>query len=99
MTSPQKFKLLTPDGSTILSESPGQLGGNRKAKIYGLLTCTAANAALAKGYAQYLVFFADEETAIAAGYRPCGRCLRDGYMQWKSGHFVGSDQYPLRVLS
>jgi methylphosphotriester-DNA--protein-cysteine methyltransferase len=29
------------------------------------------------------VFFADEETAIAAGFRPCGACLRDRYREWK----------------
>ena len=44
------YKLMAADGSTITSTVPGTLGGNRKAKIYGLLTCTAANAALAKGY-------------------------------------------------
>jgi methylphosphotriester-DNA--protein-cysteine methyltransferase len=29
------------------------------------------------------VFFADERTAIAAGYRPCGACLRAEYREWK----------------
>jgi methylphosphotriester-DNA--protein-cysteine methyltransferase len=29
------------------------------------------------------VFFANEKDAIAAGYRPCGRCLRDKYNEWK----------------
>jgi methylphosphotriester-DNA--protein-cysteine methyltransferase len=29
------------------------------------------------------VFFADEATAIAAGYRPCGACLRERYAEWK----------------
>ena len=31
------------------------------------------------------VFFADAETAWAAGYRPCGACLRDEYKVWKAG--------------
>jgi methylphosphotriester-DNA--protein-cysteine methyltransferase len=30
------------------------------------------------------VFFADEATAIAAGYRPCGTCCPDRYREWKS---------------
>jgi methylphosphotriester-DNA--protein-cysteine methyltransferase len=30
------------------------------------------------------VFFADEETAIAAGYRPCGTCCEDRYREWKA---------------
>lgn len=29
------------------------------------------------------VFFADEQTAIAAGYRPCAVCLRERYREWK----------------
>lgn len=31
------------------------------------------------------VFFADEQTAIAAGYRPCAVCLPDRYRAWKAG--------------
>jgi methylphosphotriester-DNA--protein-cysteine methyltransferase len=30
------------------------------------------------------VFFADEATAVAAGYRPCAVCLRARYDEWKS---------------
>lgn len=78
------YKLLSAQGDIYLSEAPGTLGGNKKAKIYGKLDCSAANAALSKGYAQHRVFFATEEDAIAAGYRPCGRCLRDKYKAWKT---------------
>jgi len=28
------------------------------------------------------VFFADEATAVAAGYRPCARCLPGWYHAW-----------------
>jgi methylphosphotriester-DNA--protein-cysteine methyltransferase len=28
------------------------------------------------------VFFADEATALAAGYRPCGTCMREEYRAW-----------------
>jgi AraC family transcriptional regulator, regulatory protein of adaptative response / DNA-3-methyladenine glycosylase II len=34
---------------------------------------------------RHRVFFADEATALAAGYRPCGHCLRDRYAAWKAG--------------
>jgi hypothetical protein len=88
------YKLLSPDGSTYASPTPGTLGGNRKARIYGLLTCTAA---LGKGYAQHRVFFADEAAAIAAGYRPCGRCLRERYKLWDAGGVAGSSSYPWRL--
>jgi hypothetical protein len=40
--------------------------------------------ALARGqYAPHRVFFADEPTAVAAGYRPCAVCLPDRYARWK----------------
>jgi hypothetical protein len=36
-----------------------------------------------RGYVRHRVFFADEPTAVAAGYRPCARCLPDRYREWK----------------
>lgn len=79
------YKLLGPDGPYV-SETPGTFGGNRDAKIYGRLDCPSALAALRKGgYVRCRVFFADEPTAIACGYRPCGRCLREKYHAWKQG--------------
>jgi methylphosphotriester-DNA--protein-cysteine methyltransferase len=30
------------------------------------------------------VFFADEATARAAGYRPCFTCMREEYRAWKA---------------
>lgn len=78
------YKLLGADGQIYESNVPGALGGNRKAKIYGKLDCSAANAVLAKGYASHRVFFLNEQEAIAVGYRPCGRCMRDRYLDWKS---------------
>ena len=32
---------------------------------------------------RHRVFFKDEAVAIAAGYRPCGACLREKYAEWK----------------
>ncbi|BCR05321.1 metal-binding protein [Desulfuromonas versatilis] len=91
------YKLLAADGSTIISPAPGTLGGNSKAKIYGQLSCLAANRALAKGYARHRVFFADERAAIAAGYRPCGSCMRDQYKRWKAGGTPNTPNYPWLV--
>lgn len=66
------------------STAKGQWGGHRRARIYGRLDCPAALRAIARGrYARYRVFFADESTAIAAGYRPCGVCCADRYREWK----------------
>ena len=32
---------------------------------------------------EYRVFFKDEETAIAAGYRPYAVCMKEAYKKWK----------------
>ena len=78
------YRLLDANGDTIISETPGLFGGNRRLKIYGRLDCPSALRALPRGYARRRVFFADEATAIAAGYRPCGVCMRAEYRRWKS---------------
>ncbi len=79
------YKLLGPDGRTYESSVPGTLGGYRPRKIYGRLDCPSALRFLAKGtsYARSRVFFLDEASAIAAGYRPCGKCMKDQYRLWK----------------
>ena len=78
------FRLIGPDGQTYQSERPGTLGGHRRLKGYGRLDCPSANRWVAAGhYARHRVFFADEATAIAAGYRPCARCLPERYALWK----------------
>lgn len=55
-------------------------------KIYGRLDCESAKRAVAAGntYQKHRVFFADEATAIAAGYRPCGKCMREQYNAWRA---------------
>lgn len=81
------YKLLNKNGEVYLSAEKGTLGGNRKAKIYGRLDCPAALRALrqtgSEVYIENRVFFKDEETAVAAGYRPCGTCMRAKYNLWK----------------
>lgn len=81
----RRYRLVGPDGTSYLSTTPGTLGGNTKAKIYGRLDCTSALRAVARGtYLRNRVFFADEATAVAAGYRPCGNCMRAAYSAWKA---------------
>lgn len=82
----KEYKLLGADGKFYTSTTLGTYGGNSKAKIYGRLDCPAALATIKAhpgSYESGRVFFADEKTAIAAGYRPCGRCLRERYLEWK----------------
>ena len=78
------YRLLDAKGEPFTSATPGLLGGNRRLKIYGRLDCPSARRALLRGYVRRRVFFADESTAIAAGYRPCGVCMREAYRRWKS---------------
>ena len=81
MTAKQ-YRLIGPDGQEVLSDVPGTLGGNRRRRIYGRLDCRSAVGSLPTGYARVRVFFADEATALAAGYRPCGTCMREEYRAW-----------------
>jgi hypothetical protein len=82
------FDLLGPDRKLYSSAIPGSLGGNRRMKIYGRLDCASAKRAVAKGttYQKHRVFFADEATAIAAGYRPCAKCMSQQYKVWCAEH-------------
>jgi len=78
------YKLIGADGRPYESTAPGTLGGHRKGRIYGRLDCPSALRFIARGqYVKERVFFADEATAVAAGYRPCARCLPARYAAWK----------------
>ena len=79
------YTLLGADGKFYQSRTKGTLGGHRKDKIYGTLDCAGAAHWIVKGhYVKQRVFFADEQTAITAGYRPCFGCLREKYEKWKA---------------
>lgn len=83
--SNKKYKLLGADGEIYLSDTPGTFGGNGNLKIYGRLDCGTALNSIRKYpgvYEKNRVFFADEKTALAAGYRPCGNCLRKKYREY-----------------
>ncbi|HEY8384327.1 MAG TPA: Ada metal-binding domain-containing protein [Microvirga sp.] len=87
----QTYHLIGPNGRSYPSPVKGTLGGNTDG-IYGHLDCPVALAALRRNPARYAakrVFFADEATAIAAGYRPCGCCMREAYRAWRDGRGAG----------
>jgi len=78
------WRLIGADGRPFASARPGTLGGHRRTKVYGRLDCpTALRAIAAGGYVANRVFFADEAAAVAAGYRPCARCLPEEHRAWK----------------
>lgn len=56
-----------------------RLGGNKKLKIYGLLSCTSGK----RMKRENRIFFTDESEALHNGFRPCGHCMREEYQQWK----------------
>lgn len=75
-TTGTRHLLLGADGKPYESRNPGTLGGHRARRIYGRLDCPGALRAITNGgYVKNRVFFADEATAVAAGFRPCGTCL------------------------
>lgn len=80
-----RYQLLGADGHPYRSRTPGRFGGHRRNRIYGRLDCPAATRAIARGgYVTSRVFFADEDAAVAAGYRPCAVCLPREYRRWRA---------------
>jgi hypothetical protein len=85
-TPGKRYTLVGADGKSYLSDAKGTFGGHRRMRIYGRLDCKSALSFIARGYyVEHRVFFKDEATAISAGYRPCGKCMRVEYARWKSG--------------
>jgi hypothetical protein len=81
------WTLIGADGRPYASPVPGTLGGHRRNRVYGRLDCPGALRWIARGhYVTHRVFFADEATAVAAGYRPCAVCLPEEYRRWRSGY-------------
>ena len=80
----KRYKLLVADGKFYESDTPGQFGGNSKLKIYGRLDCPSALSTIKRF-----------PTALAAGYRPCGNCLRAKYKQYKENEAEYKAQFGL----
>jgi methylphosphotriester-DNA--protein-cysteine methyltransferase len=79
------YTLHGADGRPYQSPTKGVWGGHRGSKIYGRLDCRAALRAISReGYVKHRVFFADEASAAAAGFRPCGTCCKDRYQKRKA---------------
>jgi methylated-DNA-[protein]-cysteine S-methyltransferase len=86
------FKLIDSEGQRYESDTPGTLGGHRGNRVYGRLDCEGAKRWIEKGhYVSQRVFFADEETAVAAGYRPCATCMPGAYARWKARAMLFSE--------
>lgn len=80
----KNYQLINKSNEQTTSKIPGTLGGNKRLKIYGRLDCPSALRHINNGhYINHRVFFQNEETAIDAGYRPCGICMKKEYKKWK----------------
>ena len=89
----KRYRLIGGNGVPYQSTRPGAVGGHRATRIYGRLDCPSALRAIDKGgYLKQRVFFADEATAVAAGYRPCARCMPDRYRLWKTRASAGAER-------
>ncbi|MEE1944035.1 Ada metal-binding domain-containing protein [Pedobacter sp. KR3-3] len=58
-----------------------KLAGNKKLKIYGLLSCASGK----RMKSENRIFFQSVTEAVNLGYRPCARCLLRDYQNWKNG--------------
>lgn len=95
MSIAKNYTLTEADGCSYPSPVKGTWGGHRGSKIYGRLDCPTALCAIARGgYVKNRVFFADEATALAAGYRPCQVCCTDRYQAWKGAKERGEPWRP-----
>lgn len=56
-------------------------GGNKKLKIYGLLSCKSGK----RMKQENRVFFSSEQEARENQFRPCGHCMKTEYKKWKDG--------------
>ena len=65
----------------LIKKGDVTVAGNRKAKIYGTLSCKSGK----RLKVENRVFFTSEEEARQAGYRPCAHCLRLAYRRWRLG--------------
>lgn len=65
---------------SLIRQKKISFGGNRKLKIYGLLSCRSGK----RMKRENRVFFSDEKDALLNGYRPCGHCMQDEFKRWKN---------------
>lgn len=57
-----------------------RFGGHLRCGIYGTLECGGGK----RMKRENRVFFATEDEAVRAGFRPCGNCMRKAYRKWKN---------------
>jgi len=66
---------------TLIEQGEVTFAGHAGLEIYGRLDCRVGRRYMAR---RSRVFFASEEEAVEAGYRPCMTCMRSAYRAWKA---------------
>lgn len=64
---------------SLIRKGEIRFGGNKKLKIYGLLSCRSGK----RMNKENRIFLGSEQEALQHGFRPCGHCMRKAYIQWK----------------
>ena len=65
---------------SLIDQGQIVLGGNRKLKIYGKLSCKSGK----RMKMQNRFFFSSEQEAISEKFRPCGHCMKEKYRLWNN---------------
>jgi methylphosphotriester-DNA--protein-cysteine methyltransferase len=65
-------KINDTDLRKLIRQNKIRFGGNKKLKIYGMLTCKSGK----RMKKENRVFFISEKEAIKQGYRSCGHCMK-----------------------
>lgn len=73
------FEISDRDLLNKIKNQEVRFAGNRKLKIYGILSCTSGK----KMKKENRIFFISEKEARQNGYRPCGHCRKTEYQIWK----------------
>lgn len=71
----QHIDLSSADVRSLIRRRTIQLAGNRRLRIYGMLSCPSGK----RMKIANRVFFSALLEATMAGYRPCARCLPKEY--------------------
>ena len=72
-----------------VTTEPADLGGFAPPDSKAIATERASAEAFGFPLLSRTVLVQRDEAAIAAGYRPCGHCLRPEYRQWRADHGSG----------
>jgi hypothetical protein len=73
------IELTKKELSLLIRKGEIKLGGNKRLKIYGTLSCTTGK----RMKKENRVFFQSGDEGIHEGYRACGHCMKTEFGKWK----------------